>query len=69
MTYDIWHWVESERIVIAYIEVSRSRTTPAPLTPFEPIRPAYLVNLMPEHYVGDLEYQQYVGDDGEKICR
>merc|ERR1711971_919504 len=58
--YEIWHTISSnrdpsgfEKIVIAYIEVSGTATSPNTiLTKFTPIRPAYLENLMPDSYTG-----------------
>ena len=71
--YEIWHMVEQSRDpdaplfkqVIGYIEVTGTATTPeTSLTPFKPIRPDYLQNLMPGKYEGDWEYQHYEWCDG-----
>ena len=65
-TYPIWLYDDDgDVVVIAYIEVTGTATEPASeLTPFTPIRPHYLENLMPGKYEGDLEYQQYEYCDG-----
>jgi len=61
MWYNIWTYDDDdEPITIAYLHVTGTATEPATdLTPFTPIRPEYLENLMPGKYEGDLEYQQY----------
>lgn len=70
--YEIWHTIQSnrdpsgfEKVVIAFIEVTGTATAPEiTLTPFKPIRPNYLENLMPGQYAGNLEYQQYEHCEG-----
>lgn len=70
--YEIWHSIRSnrapsgfEKVVIALIEVTGTATVPeTTLSPFKPIRPDYLENLMPGHYAGNLEYQQYQHCEG-----
>eukprot|EP01084_Bolivina_argentea_P269884 458798_1 len=68
ITYDIWTNNTGIRQVIAFIKVTGTHiNTQTLLTPFTPIRPNYLQNLLNGYYFGDFPTQQYPSPDDNNI--